>query len=187
MRITFCVSIPVADASCTLSLTARIALPSLDLCNENATDNKIIIPRIAVVKSLGVIPIGPISRLTCFEKLVNCFVRPPNRNRNKLISISDRPSDTTNCELEPIPRFVKRAKIPQLISSPKHPPNKITSGPEIRIGIFRWTLKKNAKSAPNVTISPCAKFVTPVVPITSESPTEHIAIMIPRRIPSVNL
>jgi hypothetical protein len=35
-----------------------------------------------------------------------------------------------------------------------------------------------------VTSSPCAKFVSPVVPKISDSPTEHIAMIRPSRVPS---
>ena len=46
------------------------------------------------------------------------------------------------------------------------------------------TLNRNAISAPNVTISPWAKLVRPVVPKISDSPTEHMAMISPSRMPS---
>ena len=46
------------------------------------------------------------------------------------------------------------------------------------------TLKKNATSAPNVTSSPCAKFVSPVTANTSDSPSDATASTSPKRTPS---
>ena len=45
-------------------------------------------------------------------------------------------------------------------------------------------LSHQAINAPNVTISPWAKLVRPVVPKISERPTEHIAITRPSLMPS---
>ena len=45
-------------------------------------------------------------------------------------------------------------------------------------------LSVQATNAPNVTISPWAKLVRPVVPKISDSPTEHMARIRPSRTPS---
>ena len=49
------------------------------------------------------------------------------------------------------------------------------------------TFNQNAISPPKVTISPCAKFVSPVVPKIRDKPTEQMAMIRPRRIPSTDL
>ena len=52
---------PVAEARSTLSLTARVALPSRVYCSENATDRSTITESSVVIMSRGVSVTGPIS------------------------------------------------------------------------------------------------------------------------------
>ena len=59
IRITFDVSMPVAEARSTLSLTARVALPSRVYCNDKATATSTITDSAVVIMSRGVRVTGP--------------------------------------------------------------------------------------------------------------------------------
>jgi hypothetical protein len=59
-RITFELSMPVAEARSTLSLTARVALPSRVYWSVSATATSTITARTVTMRSRGVMVIGPI-------------------------------------------------------------------------------------------------------------------------------
>ena len=95
----------------------------------------------------------------------------------------DRPTVITICEIRPTPRLRSLAK-PHLSSAyPSRPPATTAIGAATRMCIPS-RLRNHATNAPNVTISPWAKLVRPVVPKISDSPTEHMAMINPSRTPS---
>ena len=69
---------------------------------------------------------------------------------------------------------------PASIASPNAPETTTASGMATQIGIANPTENNNAARAPNVTISPWAKFDNPVVPNTSDKPIAARASMRPK-------
>ena len=102
---------PVADARSTLSLTARVALPSRVYCNVSATPRSTIADRIVTIRSRR----RDHDRPDLLADLVgvvrgNGLSRPPKRNRNRFLSMIDRPIVITICEIRPTSRLRSLAK-----------------------------------------------------------------------------
>ncbi len=89
----------------------------------------------------------------------------------------------TSMAISPVPRLRRGRQKNLSRPDPASTATVMASGAAMYMCQPMVTLNRYATSAPNVTISPCAKFVSPVVPKISDRPIAHMAMMRPKRTP----
>ncbi|MBR8640028.1 hypothetical protein KEF29_13815 [Streptomyces tuirus] len=94
-----------------------------------------------------------------------------------------------NMLISPVPRARSGRQMPRSTAPPSRAPKTTAAraaGTRCQPGPAAETLRKNAKVAPIVTNSPCAKLIRWMVPKISESPTDVIAMITPNWTPSIS-
>ena len=177
-------SMPDDAARSGLSATARVALPSLVYCRNRATSTSTMTDMPMTQKSFGARGWGrcrrrPGSRSRCRGA--------PTRRRGTGSSCgrsSDRPIETIIMAIRLMPRRRNGRQSTRSSSAPDRPPTTMATRVAGRRCIPQRTLAYQATMAPQVTISPWAKLVSPVVPKISDRPTAQRAMTRPNLMPS---
>ena len=130
--------------------------------------------------SVTVRRMGPRPGMDWVDPPGSCSVPPPMNIWYTYRRASESPIETIiSCT---VPRPLRRngRHNPASSDKPNSADTTTAKGIAIQIGTSRPTEKRSAASAPKVTISPWAKFESPVVPKTSETPIAASASMRPK-------